>query len=94
MLKNIKKNINFISEDYSNHKGSIKRCIRFVKSIEFHIDLDKNGFEYNSGFCWLSNEAGKIINLYKNKKFSQVEINERHWRSDPIDRLRPIKEYR
>jgi len=74
-----------------------------VKTIEFHMDLDKKGFEYKAGHCWMPDEIRKVISFYKNKKlilgkkykkFSQVEVNERNWRADPLDGLRPMKKYR
>ena len=74
--------------------------------IEFHIDLDKKGYEYNDGHCWLPNEIAPVIEYknFLNKKKSYLKKNirnisktekfERSWRADPIDGLRPFKKVR
>jgi sialic acid synthase SpsE len=67
--------------------------------FEFHFDLDKKGYEYKAGHCWLPNSLYKLINNLDFKmsqydgsgkiKALSVESNERMWRRD-IDGLRPI----
>jgi N-acetylneuraminate synthase len=71
--------------------------------IEFHLDLDENGAEYKSGHCWLPNQMKATIDFI-NKGFladgngekvpAPSEIDDRLWRADPSDGLRPFKELR
>ena len=74
-----------------------------VKFIEFHMDLDGTGEEYQSGHCWLPNQIKELIENVKlgliaegSKNFgpSESEIVDRSWRADPVDGLRPLKEIR
>lgn len=71
--------------------------------IEFHLDLDRRGYEFNTGHCWTPEKILPIINFYKNKKkifgknfkkYSKDEKKERMWRADPMDGLRPFKKIR
>ena len=74
--------------------------------IEFHLDLDKKGYEYNYGHCWLPDEIKKVIEFTKitnklkydkfdySKYLSFSENKERKWRADPKDGLRPLKAIR
>ena len=88
--------------DHTKNPLIIKEIIDFygIKTIEFHFDLDKKGYEYGPGHCWLPHEIGQLIDFYKekkqilgkmHKKFSEDEKKERLWRSDPDDGLRPFK---
>lgn len=71
--------------------------------IEFHLDLDENGAEYKAGHCWLPNQMKNTIDFI-NKGFladgtgekvpAPSEIDDRLWRADPSDGLRPFKELR
>jgi sialic acid synthase SpsE len=73
--------------------------------IELHFDLDGSGWEEKEGnhHCWLTKDLEKML-FYINheddvegklyKKFSLVEKNERRYRADPSDGLRPLKEFR
>ena len=75
-----------------------------AKIVEFHLDLDKKGWEFKQGkHCWLPHEIKKLLDFmnYKkkidgkfNKKFSHSEIKERFFRADPTDGLRPLKRIR
>ena len=54
-----------ISVGYSDHtanSGVIQRAVNGynIDLVEFHLDLDGNGFEYNLGHCWLP-KMKKII---------------------------------
>lgn len=91
--------------DHSKNEGVILKSIYKYNAdiIEFHFDLDGKGTEYKGGHCWLPNEIKKIIDLAKINKyldgngklnFQIIEKNERNWRSDPTDGLRPIKKER
>ena len=74
-----------------------------VKFIEFHMDLDGKGEEYESGHCWLPNQIKEMISNVKLgliaegvKDFgpSESERPDRLWRADPSDGMRPLKEIR
>jgi len=71
-----------------------------VSMVEFHLDLDTLGDEYNMGHCWLPDEIQPVIedcNMLRaidggghKEKFSLDEATERLWRADPSDGLRPL----
>ena len=74
-----------------------------AKIIELHIDLDKKGYEYKFGHCWLPKDLSILFDFLKNKKkipgyygkkFSKQETLERNSRADPFDGLRPLKKMR
>ena len=67
--------------------------------IEFHLDIEGEGAEYQGGHCWLPSEISKLIDASKN--ISKIDGNsmiepsvleevERTWRADPSDGLRPL----
>lgn len=78
--------------------------------IEFHLDIDGKGKEFNIGHCWLAEDICKIIyNVRRNKYsldnvieadgtderlFTYDELEERQWRTDPSDGLRPLEHIR
>ena len=78
-----------------NHKAKI---------VEFHLDLDRKGWEYKSGeHCWLPDKIKAVIEFLNKekqtngilKKFSSIdEKKERMFRADPEDGLRPLKKFR
>ena len=91
--------------DHSNDELVISRAVEKWKSdyVEMHLDLDGKGYEFNTGHCWLPDRAKKVIKFCKEvkivdgkfkKKPSIQEFEERKFRADPIDGLRPIKKYR
>ena len=91
--------------DHSVSKDVITRSIYKwdASMIEFHLDLDENGAEYKSGHCWLPNQMKDTIDSIKNglladgtgeKVPAPSEIDDRLWRADPSDGLRPFKELR
>ena len=68
--------------------------------VEFHLDLDGQGDEYHIGHCWLPEQIKAVITNVRLAqqaggnygKFVQAsEAEERLWRSDPDDGLRPLK---
>lgn len=70
-----------------------------AKIIELHIDLDKKGYEYKFGHCWLPKDLKNLFDFIKyeskirgiyGKKFSYQEKLERYSRADPLDGLRPL----
>lgn len=71
--------------------------------VEFHLDLDRQGEEYRSGHCWLPEEMAPVIKMINSgyvadgngvKMPSRAESDERKWRADPTDGLRPCLETR
>ena len=102
-LKSIHKNIGW--SDHTVNEQVINRAIHRwgVKDIELHYDLDGKGFEFKAGHCWLPKEASRLIlninqaiNSDGNniKKPSKSELQDRDWRADPKDGLRPMKKIR
>ncbi len=95
------KNIKVGWSDHSKNLGVILKSIYKYNSeiIEFHLDLDGKGPEFKGGHCWLPNEIQDVIKLAKDGhkfdgngriNYQKSEKNERNWRSDPRDGLRPI----
>ena len=97
-----------IKVGYSDHTVSsavIYRAIHQynVNFVEFHLDLDGKGEEYQSGHCWLPHQISEVITTVNSgfkadgeKIFgpSKSELPDRDWRADPSDGLRPIKSIR
>ena len=93
---------------YSDHTVSPAVMYRAIhtyslNTVEFHIDLDGKGAEYSSGHCWLPDEIKEVISTVNqgfqadgNNDFgpSNSEMEERAWRADPSDGLRPLKSER
>jgi N-acetylneuraminate synthase len=87
---------------YSDHSVSIPVICGAVALgadyIEFHLDDDGNGWEFQSGHCYLPKYAKQMIGSATVTKqamkfYSIPEVN-RKQRSDPIDGLRPFQEIR
>ena len=96
---------NIFNLGYSDHTVSPAVLYRAIYRygaglVEFHIDLDGKGAEYSSGHCWLPDQISKVITTV-NQGFvadgtghfgpSTSELEEREWRTDPSDGLRPSK---
>ena len=71
--------------------------------VEFHIDLDGQGEEFNSGHCWLPSNIGPVIKNVQEGLVAEgsgdispidAELIERDWRADPGDGLRPLQNMR
>ncbi len=97
--------IRFGWSDHSVNEGVIFRAVHRwdAKMIEFHFDLDGKGAEYGIGHCWLPERASKLIKMVCDgfaadgngkKEPQEVELDERNWRADPKDGLRPLKQTR
>ena len=43
--------------------------------IEFHLDIDKKGYEYDQGHCWTPEIIEPLINYYKNNCTSVLARN-------------------
>jgi len=91
--------------DHTVEPAVIHRAIHHwgAKVIEFHLDIDGKGEEYNAGHCWLPEQIGAVIKDV-NKSFiadgngikepAPSELPDRLWRADPVDGFRPLKELR
>lgn len=71
--------------------------------VEFHLDLDRQGKEYQTGHCWLPEEIAPVIHSVACglmadgdgvKEPTVSEMDERQWRADPADGLRPLQTVR
>lgn len=87
--------------DHSVSPAVIYRAVHHwdASSIEFHLDLDTEGFEYKGGHCWLSANIQEVIQSVNasyladgngDKVPAPSEISDRQWRADPLDGLRPL----
>ena len=74
-----------------------------AKVIEFHLDLDGKGEEYEAGHCWLPDQIGAVIREVEKgleadgsgvKEPVPSELPDRMWRADPSDGLRPLQQIR
>jgi N-acetylneuraminate synthase len=88
--------------DHSVSPGVISRAVnRWQASmVEFHLDLDGEGEEYQSGHCWLPEQIAPLIDALSQgfcadgsgrKEPAGAELSDRDWRADPEDGLRPLK---
>ena len=91
--------------DHTVSSGVIHRAIHKwdAKIIEFHLDLEGMGEEYNSGHCWLPHNIEEVIKQIRDVKQADgdgfkepvsSELFDREWRTDPSDGLRPFKSIR
>ncbi len=91
--------------DHTRAPGVIHRAVHRWRAaaVEFHLDLDRRGDEYNAGHCWLPEEIGPVIDQIRQgagadgdgrKRPNPAELADRDWRADPEDGLRPLKETR
>lgn len=76
-LANIRKQIDNFREsigwsDHTKQPGVIYQAIaNGAEVIEFHLDLDEKGHEYEIGHCWLPNEIKEVIKTVKIMEQSQ-----------------------
>jgi N-acetylneuraminate synthase len=86
--------------DHSVNPLVIQRAVQRwdASLIEFHFDLDGTGAEFSSGHCWLPEQIAPVIRDLREslradgvpQKVPQLaETEEREWRADPSDGLRP-----
>ncbi len=91
--------------DHTRRPAVIERAVHHWDAavVEFHLDLDGEGAEYAAGHCWLPDEIAPVIariresavadgNGFKGPQPS--EIDDREWRADPIDGMRPLMHVR
>lgn len=100
---------------WSDHSVSEQVIYRAVygwqaSMIEFHLDLDGMGDEFETGHCWLPDKIASVINNIRkganknksdtsadgngSKEPAESEVDDRNWRADPSDGLRPLLEIR
>ena len=93
---------------WSDHTVSMAVLQRAVHKwdaamIEFHLDLDGKGEEYQTGHCWLPLEIENAIKSINDgyladgsgeKIPAPAELPDRDWRADPADGLRPLSAIR
>ncbi|MFB3917617.1 MAG: N-acetylneuraminate synthase family protein [Terriglobales bacterium] len=88
--------------DHSAEAGIIMRAVHRWGAcmVEFHFDLEGRGDEFASGHCWLPRQIEPVIKAVRagfsgdgDGKVvpSPAEFEERQWRADPGDGLRPLQ---
>ncbi len=91
--------------DHTVSPGVIHRAIHAhpTRMIEFHLDLEGAGDEFESGHCWLPEAMAETIRAVRTgfeaegdgaKAPTRTEGAEREWRADPSDGLRPLRHLR
>lgn len=88
--------------DHTVNAGVIYRAVHRwgAAMVEFHYDLEGQGPEFAAGHCWLPGQMRPVIAAVRAGLVadgesvvgpSRSEIEEREWRADPSDGLRPMK---
>lgn len=91
--------------DHSVSGAVIARAVHRwqAEMVEFHLDLDGDGAEYQAGHCWLPESMAAVILQTKQalaadgdgiKQPMPAESPDREWRADPGDGLRPYMNIR
>jgi sialic acid synthase SpsE len=91
--------------DHTRTPAVIERAVHHwdAAAVEFHLDLDGTGAEYASGHCWLPEEIAPVIARIRQsvvadgtgfKEPQPSEIDDREWRADPVDGMRPLRHVR
>lgn len=91
--------------DHTVNGGVVMRAVHRWNAgmVEFHLDLEGEGEEFQSGHCWLPDEIKRVINEVNQGQFADgngdkipmpAEQDDREWRADPEDGLRPLKKIR
>ncbi|MCJ9430317.1 N-acetylneuraminate synthase family protein [Kordiimonas marina] len=86
--------------DHSRDPAVVSRATSHwgAPMVEFHLDLEGEGAEYAAGHCWLPDEIAAVIADGRRglladgtgvKAPTPAEIDDRPWRADPSDGLRP-----
>lgn len=95
-------NLMLVKIGWSDHSVSPAIIYRAValgaQMIEFHFDLDGKGLESKHGHCWDPHWIQEVIKTvnngfladYGNENVEQI----RKWRTDPVDGMRPLRQYR
>ena len=91
--------------DHTVEPGVIHRAIHAhpTELIEFHLDLEGEGDEFETGHCWLPDAMAETIRQVRVARLAEgngakaparIESDERSWRADPSDGLRPLRPLR
>ena len=91
--------------DHTVEPGVIQRAVHAhpTEFVEFHLDLEGEGDEFEAGHCWLPYDIQETIAQVRTgllaegdgrKAPAAVEDEERSWRADPADGLRPLRAIR
>ncbi|HUJ02678.1 MAG TPA: N-acetylneuraminate synthase family protein [Rhizomicrobium sp.] len=91
--------------DHTRKPSVIDRAVHRwgASTIEFHLDLDGKGAEYEAGHCWLPEEIAPVIARIREsmkadgegfKGPQPSELADRDWRADPSDGMRPLRHIR
>ncbi len=91
--------------DHTVEPGVIQRAVHAhpTDMVEFHLDLEGEGAEFEAGHCWLPFDMQETIAQVRvghraegraGKRPSELESEEREWRADPSDGLRPLRALR
>jgi N-acetylneuraminate synthase len=88
--------------DHTVDAGVIYRAVHRwgAEMIEFHLDIDGQGADFEYGHCWLPGQIAPVIADIKAsqemdgewlKRPAECEMADRDWRRDPIDGYRPMR---
>jgi len=91
--------------DHTRSPAVIERAVHRwgASAVEFHLDLDGKGAEYEAGHCWLPQEIAPVIDRIREGERADgtgfkapvaAELSDREWRADPSDGLRPLRHVR
>ncbi len=91
--------------DHTRKPAVIERAVHRwgADVVEFHLDLDGEGAEYAAGHCWLPQEIAPVIARIREslaadgagfKGPAPSELDDREWRADPADGMRPLHHIR
>lgn len=91
--------------DHSVEPGVIYRAVHGwgATMVEFHYDLEGQGPEFAAGHCWLPEQMRPVIAAVRTGLVAEgdgvvgpsaSELEERDWRADPSDGLRPMRKKR
>jgi N-acetylneuraminate synthase len=91
--------------DHTRSPAVIERAVHRwgATAVEFHLDLDGEGAEYETGHCWLPQEIAPVIARIREAERADgagfkgpvaAELSDREWRADPADGLRPLRHVR
>jgi len=91
--------------DHTVNPGVLYRAVHRwgATMVEFHLDLDGKGEEFQAGHCWLPEQIEPVIKFVQGgfgadgsseKVPAPSELTEREWRADPSDGLRPVLKIR
>lgn len=87
--------------DHSVDPGVVLRAVARwgAEVVEFHLDLDGEGDEFETGHCWLPDRIAATIAAVRSGELADgtgvkrpvaSESHDRAWRADPDDGLRPL----